>query len=178
MALIAPAPASTIEYPPTPNGLHNAVISEVRDLGLQDRTWQGKTTQVPMVLVIFELDAEYEYEDKEGNTQSARHLAFKRETFSMGEKANLRKLVHEVDRRLSDAEARSYDLEQIVGKRCSILTQQNEGRDGKIYVNIKAITPPAAGNDMVPLRTPKDDDEGGSEAPAATSANNDEDVPF
>lgn len=62
-------------------------------------------------------------------------------TLSTHEKSNLRKVIHAlIGAELTDQEAESFDVEDLIGKECLVTVVHNEGKNGKIYANIGNTT--------------------------------------
>ena len=174
MALVATetSSAAKIDYPAAPQGLHRAVCVEVRDLGMVESTWKNETKTRPMVMLAFELEPEYQYETKDGETVSTRHKVFSRYTLTLSPMGNLRPVVESlIGRELSEAEAKSgFDLEQLEGCACQVQVSHREW-NGKTRDNVKAVVP--AGEDKLePSGTY------GANRPSEDPVEDNSDIPF
>lgn len=134
MALIAETKSGK-DFEIPNEGQVQAVLAEVRDLGLLDQTYNGVSKKVHKVLFrwqLAELDAE---------KQPLR--VYERFTLSLHEKAALRKRLKGILRKDPPA---TYDLEKLVGINVNLIIEHNhvEGKE-KPFANIAAVLPLAAG---------------------------------
>lgn len=121
------------DFTPAPEGTHNAVCVDVIDLGLIERTYEGKTTNDPMVRIVWQL----EEEDEDGR----RFTVGARYKLSLHEKANLRKML-DTWRGVAfskDDLKDGWDLDNLIGAPALVTVQHNE-REGKVYANVQAVT--------------------------------------
>lgn len=156
-------------------GTVQAVLAEVRDLGLVDTTFNGKTKKTHKVLFRWQL-AEL---DSEGQPKRA----YERFTLSLHEKAALRKRVAQM---FGKEPPTTLDLEKIVGTNVNlvIVHAPNAKDASKPWVNIAAVlrlAPGAKKLDIVAL--PKKEELAAeikaSEAEVAeNTAISDDDIPF
>lgn len=118
------------KYPLPPEGLHKAVCVDVVDLGDLDTKFGSKHK----LSVIFEL----EELDEEGN----RFIVGKRYTWSLNEKANLRKdLERWLGKKYKQEELLAgIDLEAFLGRNAMLFISHNIGEE-RTYANIETILP-------------------------------------
>lgn len=121
--------------PPIDAGTYPARCTAVIDLGLQKTSYQGQEKETPQILLIFEFPTEIIDIDGE---QKPRWMS-KRYTFSVSERANLRKdLKSWRGRDFTDQELRDFDIKNVINAPCMITTTLAE-RDNRTYANITAI---------------------------------------
>ena len=129
-------------FTPCPEGLHHAVCCDVVDLGEVD-THFGRKYRVRLAWQIDELDPE----------SNTRHDVIKSYTNSLHRRANLRAdLESWRGQKFTEAEARAFDLETLLGKNCMIHVVHETSDAGDIYANVRAIMPTPQGTALlVPL---------------------------
>jgi hypothetical protein len=123
-------------FAPFPEGLHIAVCTEVVDLGTQAGEWKGKPNAIRKVSIRFTAPHVL-FEDGElaGQPRSIGMI----HTASLGEKANLRKLLESWrGKKFTAAELDGFELAVLLGKPCQIQVLQEE-KNGKVYANIQSI---------------------------------------
>jgi len=140
MALIA-STNSNSDFEKAPAGNHLARLYKIVDLGTQRVDWKGKLSMLRKVQFFFELHGE----DSEGKpllTKDGKPLIqSKRYTLSLNDKARLRgDLESWRGKPLTDEEAKSFDLTQLLGA-WGMVTVTHNDRDGKTFANLEAITP-------------------------------------
>jgi hypothetical protein len=156
-------------------GTVQAVLAEVRDLGLIDVVYNGQSKKVRKVLFrwqVAELDSE----------KQPKRL-YKRYTLSLHEKASLRKDIKQMTKKDPPA---TLDLEKLVGlNNMIVVTHADNPKDPqKPYANIAAFLPLAAGTPKLEIvAIPKKDElkaEVAKASNAITEANpiTDDDIPF
>lgn len=123
-------------FTPPPSGTHAAICYRFIDLGTQVTEWQGAKKNVHKVLISWELP-DARMEDGKPFTISQRY------TWSMGDKANLRKVL-EAWRGRAFAEAdfvgpNRFDVKNIIGKPC-LVTIVHVSKDGKTFANIASVS--------------------------------------
>jgi hypothetical protein len=168
------------QYELPKEGMHQAVLAEVNDLGLQTQTFNGVTEQVPTVQFIWQV----EQLDKEGK----RILLFERFRKSLGEKANLRKRIVDM---FGKEPPLTLNVSKLVGSNAQILVSHVASKkDPSItYANVKAVLKhdPAKPKLEVILieRKKKEEVKTAVQAPSvagtavtAASPINDDDIPF
>lgn len=123
------------DYPLAPDGLQNAVLVDVVDLGELDTPWGRKRK----LSFVFEL----EDTDEEGN----HYIVVKRYTWSLNEKSNLRKDLQRWRGSVFSKEELSegVDMEAMIGLNATLFIAHNE-TDEKTYANIETILPRKKGN--------------------------------
>lgn len=129
-------------FEPAPEGAFPAVCYRLIDLGTQQVTYQGQSKTVRQLYLSWELHGEgAQTEDGKPFTISKRY------TFSMHEKATLRRHLESwrgkrfVD---SDFGEGGFDLRNVLGAPC-LLTIVHKDREGKTYANIEAVSKLVAG---------------------------------
>jgi hypothetical protein len=122
MALIATR-GSNGTYTPAPEGTWDAVLCDVKDLGLCD-TQYGKKHQIRLVWQISE-----KMEDGRPFTIGRRY------GLSLNEKSSLFKDVKSWFGKIPPAE---LDLEKLIGQNCQLVIQHSE-KDGTTYANVIAV---------------------------------------
>jgi hypothetical protein len=125
---------------PHPDGLYPAVCVDVIDLGEAVDTYQGKTSVLPKLAIVFQTNAE----DPETGKPLEIHIEVSN---SFGRKARLRKLLEGWrGKPFSDDEARNgvpiHKLEKV---NCSLNILHKVSAAGNTYALIDAITPPMKG---------------------------------
>ncbi len=132
-----PIHGKTIEYEKPPMGLNQAVISGVYDIGTQEFTYQGETSHNPQIVILLEL-AELQ---KEGENAGKPFQLIKFENLYMSKNAKLRKNIAAIlGKTMSDEEAKTYDIEKLVGMNCYVSLIDN---NGKIKVDSFVAIPPS-----------------------------------
>jgi hypothetical protein len=118
-------------FDPAPEGLHQAVCCDVVDLGVVKNQWGEKLT----VEFRWFLDC---LNEKTGKM----HMAVKRYTNSLNEKATLR---HHLEawrgRKFTAEELKQFDLENCLTTNCQIQIVHNIGDDGTVYGNVQTVVP-------------------------------------
>ncbi len=128
MAIVAKAGAS---FTPCPAGTHAVVCCDVVDLGLIESNFGGKTKKQHKVRIVWQTD--------EKRDDGKPHLASRRYTLSLHEKASLRKdLEAWRGRPFTDEELQGFDVESVIGVPC-LLSVIQEARSGTIYANVNAL---------------------------------------
>lgn len=112
-----------------PAGLNPGIIFALVDIGTQTVNYgKGMETKRQVYIGIEhpQLKQFYYYED----TERRSHMTSKESTFSLAPKAFLRKVVEAVvGRKMSDQEADSYDLRNLLGCRVGVITQPSGSYD-------------------------------------------------
>jgi hypothetical protein len=119
---------SGADFEPVSEGVHQAVLADIVDLG-PIQTAFGVKDKVQFVWLTDEAD----------ETGRTKYL-FKRYTKSLHEKASLRKDVKAILGK--DIDGASFDVETLLGRNNSLVVQHSEGNDGKVYANIIGIMKP------------------------------------
>lgn len=170
MALIAETKTSkSFELPN--EGTVQAVLAEVRDLGLLDQVYQGVAKKVHKVLFRWQL--------AELDSEKQPKRVYERFTLSLHEKATLRKRIKGLFGKEPPA---TIDLEKLVGTNTNLVIVHAEGKEGKNYANIAAtlkLSPTQKKIEIVAI--PKKDDKpavGASNAITEANPIDDSDIPF
>lgn len=138
MATIAPKQESKPRVLP-PQGTHIARVIRLIELGTQKVEWKGEEKEQYKIWLDFEL-VDKTHVFKEGEDPKPFVVGSKL-TFSMGSKANLRKIVEGIiGVSLLDHEAEAFDIEQLLGKAC-LVNIKNVTKNDKTYTNIETTTP-------------------------------------
>jgi hypothetical protein len=120
------------QFTPAPEGLHNAVLVDIVDLGMQPG-FEGKMQH--QCRFVWELEALRPAEEGGG-----RCLVFQKYGVSLADRANLRKALRSwrgAD--LTAEELQNFDIESMIGKPCQILVAHNTSHDGTVYANVQSI---------------------------------------
>jgi hypothetical protein len=172
MALIAETKAGK-DFELPNEGTVQAVLAEVRDLGLVDQVYQGKAKKVHKVLFRWQL--------AELDSEKQPKRVYERFTLSLHEKAGLRKRIKGL---FGKEPPESMDIEKLVGTNTNLVLVHAANKDGsKTYANIAAtlkLQPTQKKLEIVPI--PKKDEVKAEVAKslAVTEANPipDDDIPF
>ena len=98
-------------------GLNAAVIAGIYDIGTHKFEWKGEVSENPQVIIAIEL----EETQTDGDFKGQPFRIYKFASLYMSKNAKLRKDVNAIlGRTLSDAEARAFDLESLVGTNCYV----------------------------------------------------------
>jgi len=125
------------EYQNAPVGNHIARIFSIVHEGVIPTTYMGEPKETDTVRIGWELPNE-----KMENGQP--FAVYQEYTLSMGEKANLRKLVHGIiGQGLMDAEAKSFEVTELMGRVCMLNVVHNE----KGYPKVMGAAPLPKGID-------------------------------
>lgn len=139
MPLVAPKSQTNSNYTPAPTGSHIARCFRMVDIGTHQKTYDGKTRDVRMVRLDFELPEEVHVFREEKGPEP--HSIGEYFTFSMNEKAKLRILLEQWrGKKFTDQEADKFDISVLIGKTCYMNVIHNEG-DGRVYANIASLMP-------------------------------------
>lgn len=136
-------------WPVTPAGTHVARVYKFMNLGTRFQEYQGVMKDYPdtLINISFELPNElneYEVEVDGVKEKVSKPFSISREfTLSMGSKSNLRPIINGIiGTQLTDDEAKSFDLESIVGMACLVTIQHKKSADGqKTYANLVSTAP-------------------------------------
>ena len=137
------------DFIPNPMGVWQAVCVDMIDKGMVDTAWGRKHK----VQLRWQTTAEYTEKDEKTNQDIAhRYLVIKPYTYSLDEKANLRKDLEawrgkkfqpedfkDIDPKTGK---KGFDLERLIGANCQLGIVHVESADGsRVYANISAILP-------------------------------------
>jgi hypothetical protein len=126
-------------YPPCPEGLHQAVCVDVVDLPDQETAFGVKD----MIQITWQTE-DIEGQDKDGNLtgKSQRYLVFRRYNASLNKKSSLYKdLVAWRGRKFTLEELAGFDVEKLIGANCQIQVAHNAKDGGGFYANVQAVVP-------------------------------------
>lgn len=139
--LTAPKPDTNYEL--CPSGTHIARLYKIINLGTHDGEWQGQPKTTALVRLYWELPNEIKEYEKDGQKVSAPFAISREFTFSMGEKANLRKIVEGmIGTTLGDDEAFAFDIEQLLGMPCLVTIVHEVGQSsGKKFAKLTTTAP-------------------------------------
>lgn len=114
------------------SGIHNAVCSNVYDLGLQPG-FQGKMQH--KVVVMWELEQTL----TEGEYAGKRFIVSQMYTASLSERAHLRAHLESWrGRSFTEGELAGFDIERLRGVPCTLSIVHNENK-GRTYANVSAV---------------------------------------
>ena len=111
------------------DGVHNAVIDRVEDLGIVETNF-GSKDMVRVVLKVLD------QKDKDGNAIEVWFRAAK----SLNAKSTLGKFLAS----LKIFTQGQFDLNDIVGLKLQVVTVQKESNDGRVFANIATVIPAKA----------------------------------
>jgi len=136
--LQAPKPESS--YTLAPAGTHIARLYEIIHIGTIADTYQGQPTESNKIRLTFELPEEKKVFKE---NQEAKPIVISQEyTFSMGAKANLRKLVEGIiGTSLKDEEAYGFDIESLISQSCLLTIKHRVSSSGNSYSVIASASP-------------------------------------
>jgi len=132
-------------FDPAPEGVHQAVLVDVVDLGFLETSWQGVKKTLHKVNLAWQIN-----EDRDDGKP---FLVFKRYTLGLGDKYNLRKdLESWLGRRLTTVEQKQgFDLESLIGRNCLLNITHNTSED-RTYANVASINPLMKGMPTISAR--------------------------
>lgn len=128
------------EFPLAPDGLQDAVLVDVVDLGELDTPWGAK----------HKLSLVWELEDT--GEEGKHFIVTKRYTWSLNEKSNLRKdLERWRGSKFTKEELENgIDMETYIGLNATLFISHNESEEhGKTFANIETILPRKKNNKVV-----------------------------
>lgn len=146
---------SESQFEPAPEGLHLAVLTEIRDYPNEETPWGVKDR------------LQFRWQLEEENRQGRRHMAFMKMTNSSNEKSTLMKIVESWrgKRFASDHERETFDLDSLVGKVCQLQIVHNQGGNGRVYANVNLVAPAPKGATMEILDYGDGNDGGADDVP-------------
>lgn len=137
------------EYTLIPVGTHAARLYSIVDLGVQDYEWKGEKKSGSKIRFTWELPNE----TQEFDGVKKPLVIGNNYTLSMGNKANLRKVIEGMlGITLRDEEAANFDMESFkgfLGKECMLSVIHTKKGD-KTYANIGSVVPLMKGMTMPP----------------------------
>lgn len=151
MTLIAPKPKRVLP----PEGTHIATCVRIIHIGTVSEEYMGEEKLMNKVELMFELPDEL-HVFKEGDDAKPFVIAQKY-TLSMGEKANLRKIVEGmIGTTLTQEETSSFDIESLLGKACLITIKYKTSKAGNQRAEIATASPLMKGQSAkTPFNIPK-----------------------
>jgi hypothetical protein len=173
------AKGSDGDFEPCPAGMYQGVCVDVIDKGMVPSTYNGEEKIQHKVQVRWQVD--------EPMDDGKPYLVTKQYTLSLHEKANLRAdLESWRGRAFSAEELQGFDLEKLLGANGQLNIVHNEGRDGRTWANIAAITPLSRGmakiamHDYVRVADRSDSDQSNDLSPVTPGVEppTAEDIPF
>jgi hypothetical protein len=120
-------------FVPAPQGMHNAVLCDVVDMGIRPNPHEPGKTQhkVRLTWQIDEMNPSY----------GRRHEASAFYTASLNEKANLRKVLKAwLNKNDKELDA-GIDLDKLIGTPAQIQVTHRIASSGKTYANVVAVVP-------------------------------------
>jgi len=126
----------------TPPGMHLARCYRIVDLGTQKTEYMGQVKFLHKIMLGWEIHGTDD-SGKEIKMRDGRPFAiFKNYTLSWSDKANLRlDLQSWRGKPFSNEEMRRFDLKNVLGAWCMLNVIERAGQDGKMYVNVSAVSP-------------------------------------
>ena len=138
------------------SGVHNAVLVDVIDKGLQTWDVRGKSVQAPKVRLLWEV----EEKTSGGNPM----MAAKSYTKSLAPNSNLRAMLRSwLGREMSEQELDDIDADDLIGRPAQVLVGSYV-KDGESRVYVKEVRKPLEDKQLKPsgeFIQMKDRDEGG-----------------
>lgn len=111
----------------------------VIDLGVQHTTYKGADKQKHQVYLRWEVPDERVKYEKDGETIEAPCAIGATYTLSLGEKANLRKVLENWrGQGFTAQELKGFDITMVAGKCCQIMVQ-HDTRGDKTYANVTGV---------------------------------------
>lgn len=121
-------------------GCHFAICNMVVDLGIQETTYKGQSKSQHQVYIRWEVPDERVTYEKDGKEMEGPCSIGATYTLSLGEKANLRKVLENWrGQPFTDQELKGFDITTIAGKCCQVMVQHKQGGNGKTYANITGV---------------------------------------
>ena len=120
---------------------YQAVCYAMFDIGTHKREYMGDERMAHEVVIIWEIpDERIEYE-KDGQKLEGPKVISKRYTWSMNEKANLRKDMETWrGKEFTELEAADFDFEKLLGQNCILQIMHGTKKTGDKYAKIGSIT--------------------------------------
>lgn len=156
----APVGQSFEKRDPIKAGTYAARCYSVVIMGTFEEMYLNETKQQVKVRITWELPTEiitYKKKLEDGTEEevTAPSVIGKEYTFSMGPKANLRKMVESMITPLSDGEAEAFEIYDLVGVECMIAVGHKQKKDGTgSYAVIQSIMPMMKGMQVPPQVNP------------------------
>lgn len=126
-------------------GMTGAVFAFVEDLGMHEDTYQGETKVKRYVRIGWELAQKI---DMPGDKFHGKpYLLSKRYTYSMHEKASLRKMLEEWrgKKYTKDEIKQGIDVRMLIGRQCCVNVVHRTAANGNEYANVGSVSGPMDG---------------------------------
>jgi hypothetical protein len=121
------------QYELCSEGIHYAIIREIKDLGPQKSVYNGQEK------VIDKLQITYELTDEKDSTGKP-FLVFSRMSKSLGKKANLLKLITTLG---FDPSVASFNTDEMLGLRVQLVIVHNSVKEtGQTFANVETVVRP------------------------------------
>jgi hypothetical protein len=147
MSFKAKAKSSEGDFELPPGGTYPAVWIGLINLGTQPREYNGKKWEEEKILFIWELTSEADANGENFTVQQDY-------TFSLHEKANLRKML-EAFWGKSMGEDQELDLVILIGKPCVLSLTEGKSSKGQKFIEIASVARPMKGQNVpAPTREP------------------------
>lgn len=142
------------QFDPVPAGNHIARLYQILHIGTISNPYQGQDRQVDTIRLTFELcNEKKEFRDGEGEKPYSISQDL---TFSMGKKANLRKMVEGMlGKTLKDEEALDIEIESLLGTACLLSVVHKETAAGNTIARIQSASPLPKGLEAPDMVNPK-----------------------
>ena len=130
------------DFKPVPAGLHLARCYRIIDLGTQRSEYEGVEKHQRKIMLGWELHGKDDEGDELVTDRGDPLAIFKNYTLSWNDKANLRiDLQNWRNKPFTEEEMRRFDIQTILGAWCMLTVIQRPGKNGKLYANVKAVSP-------------------------------------
>lgn len=134
------APVKSGSFTLAPEGTHMARCFQFVHIGTIQDSYMGQPTEFNKIRLTFELPEELHVFKEEKGPQPM--VISQDYTLSLGEKANLRKLVEGiVGHAMTNEEAAAFDVESLVGMPCLLLIKHKTSVSGKKRAEISGASP-------------------------------------
>lgn len=138
-----------------PEGTHLAICYQMIQIGTVEEQYMGETKSQHKIMLTFEVPNELIEIEKDGEKKSFPMSISKEYTFSMGDRANLRKdLEGWRGKVFSDEEALAFELDVLLNKPCLINVVHKTSAAGKQRAEIRSISSVMKGME-IPKQTNK-----------------------
>lgn len=155
MAISAPITTTLEDFDPTPAGNHVARVYQIVHIGTIPETYMGEEKEMNKVRISFELPNETHVFKEENGEQP--YVISQEYTLSMGEKANLRKLVEGIiGQGFLEVDAQSFEVTELLGRACMLnVIHRKSKTSGRVYAQIASASPLPKGMEApAPVNTP------------------------
>ncbi len=137
LVLTVPAADADTKFAPAPAGVWPAVCTKIIDVGTQTEEYQGKVSSSRKLIFVWEIDSDERMADGRPFTVQKWYTA------SLGQKANLRKLLLAWFGKVP--EPGSFDLTKLLGRPCQIQVVHEPGKDGDVRAKVQSVMPLSKG---------------------------------